>query len=224
MGESRLHLELKRAAARWMWDAGYAAIAPEVKVPGVGIIDVAGAGKYRRRNPRRTVYEQEERVDRHHVVFIECKAYRSDFLRDQGDQMQFAFAVTERAARRRARRPGRHRHASPALGKFDTCLVRPHANLHYVLTPPKLIKKTEIPRRWGLLVLDHGYVRTIKKASWFETAETSAVEGAIARALTHSSIRSLSQRHDTMAPDPNRPYQVPPETLPFAPRPFRMAR
>ncbi len=52
MGESDLHRKLKRAACRWLWDAGYAAISEEVRVPGVGIIDVAASGLWKRHNTR----------------------------------------------------------------------------------------------------------------------------------------------------------------------------
>ncbi len=184
MAESRLHLELKRAACRWLWRAGYAAIAEEVVVPGVGIVDVAAAGRWRRHNPRRVSFEREPKVDRHHVVFVECKAMRADFIRDLGRQQQFGFALNERAGYRRTRRSRRARHASPALGKFDTCLIRPHANQHYLLTPPKLLRIKEIPRRWGLLVLDDGYIRVVRRPAWQEVADVSAIEGAIARSLT----------------------------------------
>ncbi|MHC5111418.1 MAG: hypothetical protein ACYTHJ_16245 [Planctomycetota bacterium] len=211
MVESELHLSLKQAAMRWLWDAGYAAMAEEVVVPGVGVVDVAAAGLYRKSNPRSVKFDPEPRIDRHHVVIVECKAYRSDFLRDQGRQMQFAFALEEKRARRKAGRPGKHRYASPALGKFDTCLLRPHANVHYLLTPPRLIKKSEVPRRWGLLVLDHGYVRTLVKPTWFENASTQAMEGAIARALTGDRMFGRRTTHQ------------PPDRLPFSPLPFRIA-
>lgn len=184
MAESELHQSLKRAACRWLWQAGYAAIAEEVLVPGVGIIDVAAAGRWKRPNPRQVSFEREPAVDRHHVVFVECKAYRSDFLHDLGRQMQFAFALSERAQAARAGRRRRPRHASPALGKFDTCLIRPHANLHYLLTPPGLLRTGELPRRWGWLVCDDGAVRAARRPGWQEVAEISAIEGAIARALT----------------------------------------
>jgi len=87
--------------------------------------------------------------------------------------------------RRKKRRP---RHASAALGKFDTCLIRPHANLHYVLTPPKMLQVSEVPRRWGWLVLVDGRVRVVRKAIWQEVADVSGVEGSIARALTAQSM------------------------------------
>lgn len=190
MPESELHLQLKRAAYHWLWDGGYAAIAEEVDVPGVGIIDVAAAGKWRRYNPRRVTFQREPTVDRHHVVFVECKAMRADFLRDHGRQQQFSFALAERAERRRRGRERKPRHASAALGKFDTCLLRPHANLHYLLAPPKLIRANELPIRWGLLVLEHRRVRVVRQASWQEVANTAGMEGAIARALTARRIQS----------------------------------
>lgn len=184
MAESDLHRRLKRAGADWLWRGGYAAIAEEVSVRGVGVIDVGAAGKWKKPNPRALKFERTPPVDRHHVVFIECKAFRADFVRDLGRQEQFSFAVAEKASRRRAGRRMKPQHASRALGKFDTCLLRPHANLHYLLTPPGLLKKSEVPRRWGWLVLDRGQVCVRKRAAWQEVARTSEIEGAIARSLT----------------------------------------
>ncbi len=189
--ESELHFRLKLAACKWLWDCGYAAIAEEVPVAGVGVIDVVAAGRWRRRNPRRVVFEREPSVDRHHVVFVECKAMRADFLRDQGRQHQFAFALTERQSRFRAGRAHRPRHASKALGKFNTCLLRPHANLHYLLTPPGLLRIREIPRRWGLLVFNDAGIRVVRKPAWQEVAEVAGIEGAIGRSLTSRRMRSF---------------------------------
>jgi len=184
VAESDLHRGLKAAATRWLWRAGYAAIADEVSVPGVGIVDVAAAGKWKRFNPRSAEFDRTPKIDRFHVVFVECKAFRSDFLRDRGRQLQFEFTLAERAEALRRKRRRRPRHASPAMGKFDTCLMRPHANVHYILTPPKLIKVSELPRRWGWLVYDGGTVRVARRAAWQEVADVSAIEGAIARSLT----------------------------------------
>ncbi len=192
MAESDLHRKLKHVACRWLWAAGYAAVADEVSAPGVGIIDVVAAGKWKRYNPRRIEFEREPKVDRHHVVFIECKAFRADFLRDRGQQMQFEFALAERLQRLRGKRKRRPRHASPALGKFDTCLMRPHANLHYLLTPPNLLKASELPRRWGWLVFDGAHVRVVRKAHWQEVADVTAIEGSIARSLTARRMRALA--------------------------------
>lgn len=184
MAESELHRELKRVACRWLWGQGYAAIADEVEVPGVGIVDVAGAGKWRRYNPRRAEFERTPQVDRHHVVFVECKAMRADFLRDQGRQQQFSFALAEREQQLRMRRRRPPRHASPALGKFDTCLIRPHAHLHYLLTARSVLKVEEIPRRWGWMVYDGATLRVIRKPAWQEVARVEGMEAAIARSLT----------------------------------------
>ncbi|RJP32096.1 MAG: hypothetical protein C4547_14625 [Phycisphaerales bacterium] len=185
MPEGSLHRELKAAARRWLWERGYAAVAEEVVIPSLGVVDVAAAGVWKRANPREPSFDPREHVDRHHVVFVECKASRADYLHDLGRQMHFAFALQERAARlTRSRRHRRWRHACAALGKFDTCLVRPFANLHYVLTPPKLLQARELPRRWGWLVSDGASVRVVRRAAWQDVAEVGAIEGAIARALT----------------------------------------
>ena len=200
MAESDLHRRLKQAARRWLWEAGYAAIAEEVPVPAVGVIDVVAAGKWKRRNPRRVVFEREPVVDRFHVVFVECKAFRADFIRDRGRQRQFAFALAERAQSLKAHRRRRPPHASPALGKFDTCLIRPHANLHYLLTPPRLLRVREIPRRWGWLVCEHGQIRVIRKASWQEAADVAGIEGAVARSLTARRMAALSGSRGLIGP------------------------
>ena len=192
MAESDLHRRLKESARRWLWESGYAAIAEEVPVPAVGVIDVVAAGKWKRRNSRRVVFEREPVVDRFHVVFVECKAFRADFIRDRGRQQQFAFALEERTQGFRTRRRRRPPHASPALGKFDTCLIRPHANLHYLLTPPHLVRVREIPRRWGWLVREHGRIHVVRQASWQETADVVGIEGAIARSLTARRMMDLS--------------------------------
>lgn len=184
MPESDLHRTLKNVACRWLFACGYAAIAQEVEIPGVGIIDAAASGKWKRYNPRAVAYDRVPQVDRCHAVFVECKAFRSDFLRDQGRQNQFTFALAERRQSLRRRSSHTHRHASAALGKFDTCLMRPHANLHYILTPPRLLKVDEVPRRWGWLVYEDNRVRIIRKPAWQEVVNAASLEGAIARALT----------------------------------------
>jgi len=189
MPETRVHRELKRAACGWLWDRGYAAVGEEVVVPGVGVIDVAAAGRWKRCNRRLAVFDAAAPLDRHHVVFVECKAFRADFIRDQGFQRQFAYALAERAARLRSKRPCRPRRASQALGKFDTCLIRPHANLHYLLTPPGLLQTHELPRRWGWLVLEGGVIRVVRKPAWQELTNPGWVEGAIARSLTAARMR-----------------------------------
>lgn len=210
-GESPLHRSLKRAAAAWLWEQGLAAIAEEVVVPGVGIIDVAAAGRRRRRNPRRAVFEHEAPIDRHHVVFVECKALRADFLRDQGRQEQFAFALAERARQFRNGRKRTPRHAAPALGKFDTCLMRPRANLHYLLTPPGMLKSHELPRRWGWLIHDGARMRVVRKPIWQEAADVSGIEGAIGRALTRWHFRARAPEHSGNGGDPGAVVSAGPE-------------
>lgn len=195
MPESDLHFQLKQAACRWLWRCGYAAIAQEVEVPGVGVIDAAASGKWKRYNPRATSFERVPQVDRCHAVFVECKAFRADFLRDQGRQNQFAFALSERKQCLKRRSNRRPLHASAALGKFDTCLLRPHAHLHYLLTPPRLLSTDEVPRRWGWLLYEDNRIRVVRKAAWQEVVDVAPIEGAIARALT-ARIMHAPKRED----------------------------
>src|SRR5271170_7583935 len=121
-GETELHKTLKKEACRWLFRMGYRAIAAEVRLPPLGIIDAVGTGVFKSNHNYLFVpYELPQ------VCFIECKATRSDFLRDMSNDGQLDLYLTQRRRRRRApkRRVG--------LGKFDSCLVCQMANLMYVL-------------------------------------------------------------------------------------------
>lgn len=72
--------------------------------------------------------------------------------------------------------------------------MRPHANAHYLMTPPGLIRVAELPYRWGLLVMDGRRVRVVRRSAWQEVADTRGIEGAIARALTGQRMRVLTKR------------------------------
>lgn len=193
-GESKEHLRLKEAACWWLWNQGFRAVAAEVPVPGIGIVDAAAVGRpgaaeslsvsgsaatglRRRSRSMPSVWQ---------AVFVECKAFRSDFLRDATDAGQLRIAVEERASLHRAGRRGRGIRRSHELGKFAACLARPTANVHWVLTPPGLIGKDELPVRWGLLETDDDEVRVTVPANWQSTNGLRVVEASIARTLTAS--------------------------------------
>ncbi|HQY89940.1 MAG TPA: hypothetical protein PK402_14905, partial [Tepidisphaeraceae bacterium] len=146
-GETVMHRTLKKEACRWMFRAGYRAVAAEVALHGLGIIDAVGTGQF---GPY--LSHLKDGRTRAQSCFIECKASRGDYLRDCSNDGQLELALMERRTnkRRRGRRTLRQR---VGLGKFDACLVHPFANLHYVLAPAGLLKKDEIPHRWGLLTL-----------------------------------------------------------------------
>src|SRR5919107_3036889 len=76
-GETELHKTLKKEACRWLFRMGYRCIAAEVRLKPLGIIDAVGTGIFRPYHNYLYIPK-----DLPQVCFIECKASRSDFLRD----------------------------------------------------------------------------------------------------------------------------------------------
>ncbi len=177
-GESDTHKLLKKEACRWLYRVGYRCIAAEVKLHPLGIIDAVGTGVF---GPY--FNHLKDGRSRAQSCLVECKASRSDFLRDLTNDGQLELALLERSSnkKRRGRKTLRQR---VGLGKFDACLMQPMANLHYVLAPAGLLKKDEIPHRWGLLTLGDGGISVVKAPAWQETARQEFVECQIARTLT----------------------------------------
>lgn len=193
-GETDLHKTLKKEACRWMYRTGYRCIAAEVRLPPLGIIDAVGAGVF----PASQNHLAVRRVVQQ-VCFIECKATRSDFLRDLTHDGQMSLALMERrqnflfdVRQTQADRPPRRRRArqSLGLGKFAACLMQPMANLHYVLAPPGVVKKNELPLRWGLLSYGAGGITVVTRAHWQDCIRTAHVESAIAQTLTGDIFRA----------------------------------
>jgi hypothetical protein len=185
-GETALHKTLKKEACRWLFRSGYQCIAAEVKLHQLGIIDSVGTGLF---GPY--FNHLKDGTSRHQSCLVECKASRGDFLRDLTHDGQMQLALIERAGNTRRKRRGRKSlRQRVGLGKFDACLMQPFANLHYVLAPAGLLKKEEIPHRWGLLVLGDGGVSVVKAAVWQETAAHTYIECQIARTLTGDIYRA----------------------------------
>jgi hypothetical protein len=120
------------------------------------------------------------------AVIVECKSTRSDFLRDAATPDQVRQAVRERPRRMLMRIRGRPFDRHPHLGKFAACLARPMANVHWLLTPPGLVRLDELPPRWGLLEHHADDVRMVVPAKWQQARGLQLIEGAIARTLTAS--------------------------------------
>src|ERR1700722_14400991 len=183
-GETDLHKTLKKEACRWLFRMGYRAIAAEVRVPPLGIIDAVATLHFR-------PYHNYLYVGRDltQVCFVECKASRADYLRDTGrdGQLEMFFAQNRATKKRRPRR-----RAPVGLAKFDACLVHSMANLLYVMAPAGVIQKKDLPPRWGLLTCGPAGVSVVVKALWQETAAERArfVDGAIARTLTGDIYRA----------------------------------
>jgi hypothetical protein len=189
-GETELHKTLKKEACRWLFRMGYRCIAAEVRLKPLGIIDAVGTGLFRSyANYLAVPYEMQQ------VCFIECKASRADFLRDQSNDGQMELCLMERKRNMRVKR-SRERfekfglRQAVGLGKFKACLLQPMANIHYLLAPAGMIQKKELPPRWGLLSYGTGGVNVIVRADWQECCRTQHVEGAIARTLTGDIYRA----------------------------------
>ena len=181
-GETQMHKALKKEACRWMYRNGYRAVAAEVKVSPLGIIDAVGTGVFRAYHNYLSVPHTQPQT-----VFIEAKASRGDFLRDccaDGMLTKALKAKREDLFNRGVVRRSRKLRGQAALGKFKSCLLTPMANLHYVIAPAGLIKKADLPPRWGLLTLGEGGVTVTVRADWVECANTSHVDCCIARTLT----------------------------------------
>ena len=182
-GETDLHKRLKKEACRWLMRMGYRCIAAEVRVPPLGIVDAVGTGTFR-------AYQNYLAIPREvsQVCFVECKASRSDFLRDCSNDGQLEFCIMERTGNRRRKR--RRLRQNLGLGKFSSCLMQPMANLHYVLAPAGVVQKKDLAARWGLLSYGETGVNVVVKALWQESTQMQYVESAIARALTGDIFRT----------------------------------
>ena len=186
-GETDLHKTLKKEACRWLFRMGYWCIAAEVRLPPLGIVDAAGTGIFRPYHNYLFIPR-----DLSQVCFIECKASRGDFLRDQSNDGQLQLCLLERERNRRCkrRRGMRRLRQAVGLGKFSACLMQPMANLHYILAPLGVVQKKELPPRWGLLSYGEGGVNVVVRAIWQEFSRIEYVESAIARTLTGNIYRA----------------------------------
>ena len=178
-GETDLHKTLKKEACRWLYRMGYRCIAAEVRLRPIGIVDAVGTGIFRAFHNYLFIPQELPQV-----CFIECKASRADFLRDISNDGQLQLCLKQRARKSKRKRKPAWRSQTVGLGKFDTCLMRPMANLHYVLAPNGIIQKKDLPPRWGLLTLGDAGISVVVKADWQEASRTQYVDGCIARTLT----------------------------------------
>lgn len=184
-GETDLHKTLKKEACRWLFRMGYRCIAAEVRLPPLGIIDAVGTGIFRPYHNYLCIPR-----DLPQVCFIECKASRSDFLRDHSSDGQMLLCLMERSHNRKSKRRRRPLRQEVGLGKFASCLLQPMANLHYVLAPAGLLQRKDLPPRWGLLSYGEGGISVVVRSEWQEIARQEYVEGAIARTLTGDIYRA----------------------------------
>jgi hypothetical protein len=183
-GETDLHKTLKKEACRWLYRMGYRCIAAEVRLKPLGIIDAVGTGIFRPYHNYLFIPR-----DLPQVCFVECKASRSDFLRDCSDDGQMTLMLERNRRSKRRRGSSRPRQAA-GLGKFASCLLQPMANIHYVLAPTGILQKKDLPSRWGLLTYGEAGISVVVRPEWQECARTEFVESAIARTLTGDIYRA----------------------------------
>jgi hypothetical protein len=224
-GETDLHRTLKKEACRWMYGCGYTAVAAEVRLKPLGIIDAVGCGTFR---PYHNFHGS--RHEQHQTCFVECKASRGDYLRDMTSDGQMTLCMNERHynlkhnARPRAGRRRKPLRQTMGLGKFAACLMQPMANLHYVLAPAGLLKKTDLPAKWGLLTLGPGGISVVVRAEWQELAAGQFVESAIARTLSGDIFRAGDRAITSVNRELMKQQQQLAEKIralrPFAPSPF----
>lgn len=186
-GETELHRTLKKEACRWLFKVGYTAVAAEVALKPMGIVDAVGTGLF-----KPYFNHHGSRREQHQTCIVECKASRADFLRDQTHDGQMTLCMVEREQNNRHRKRGKKARfrQNVGLGKFAACLLHPFANLHYILAPAGIVKKTDVPPRWGLLTMGPGGISVVVKATWQETAAAHVVECAIAKRLTGDIFRA----------------------------------
>src|SRR3569623_1155074 len=190
-GETDLHKTLKKEACRWLFRMGYRCSAAEVRLKPLGIIDAVGTGVFR-------PYHNYLFIPRElpQVCFIECKASRSDFLRDCSEDGQMSLCLMERERNRRANRRRkfpRHLRQAVGLGKFEACLMQPMANLHYVLAPGGIVQKKDLPPRWWLRSYGEGGVSVVVRAEWQECARPEHDESANASTITGDNYHDNDQ-------------------------------
>src|SRR4051812_33556775 len=90
-GETELHKTLKKEGCRWLYRMGYRCIAAEVRLKPLGIIDAVGTGNFKPYHNYLFIGTELPQV-----CFVECKASRSDFLRDHSHDGQLELCLGER--------------------------------------------------------------------------------------------------------------------------------
>ncbi len=222
--ETEQTYRLKWAAWEWLYNTtGCRAIGFEVSLEGPGgrIADVAGVDKDRQ------------------LYVVEVKASRSDFRRDDHDADDSDRLVQrERTLQRLAdvareiaeRAPDDHqatldvallerrieRHADHAAA-FSTKFRDPKytriADFNYIMAPKALIRRSELPRMWGLLDPEP---RVVVDAPRARSSRTPSALSGVLRSIARSNTRDMMRAHgvqwrDTRAafPRPEREDENP---------------
>jgi len=215
-GETAAHRRLKALAAAWAHEAGYTAIADEVRLP--------------RAPYRADVVAARFEGDAVEVAVFECKQARADLLKDAAAERVARGRLEELHARRVAleaqlaiHRPDlrvgetlfpefdrydfsdlRHegfkaiceemtRLKSRLYGKtkFAKLLRWRTAHAFYIVAVPAICTAAEIPEGWGLLVESGEGLEQQRRPARIECADPAAIVAAIAKSGTRRMIREM---------------------------------
>ena len=213
-GETEAHRRLKALAIAWAADAGYTAIADEVRLP-------------------RTSYRADVVAARFdgaaaEIAVFECKQARSDLLKDAATEKRTRVRLEELHARRVAleaqlaiHRPDLRTGETlfPEFDRYDfsdlrhegfkaicTEMARLKSRLYgktkfaklirwraahafHIVAAPGICTAAEVPEGWGLLVELRTALEQQRSPAWIECADPAAVVAAIARAGTRRLLK-----------------------------------
>lgn len=201
--ETDLTYQLKWSAWEWLYNhAGCRSIAFEVSLEGPGgrIADVVGLGKDRQ------------------LYVIEVKSSRADFRRDNHDaDDEDRLFQREQALHRMSdvahdivdQSPGDHqammdvallekkiqRHTNRA-GAFSTKFHDPGyvriADFNYLMAPKALIRRSELPKMWGLLDPEP---RVVAEAPRSRPSRSASALTGVLRSISRSNTRDMMRAH-----------------------------
>lgn len=217
-GESARHLELKRLALLWAQENGYPVAALEVSLPQCRYrADVAAYRPQRngtmghtvvfeckqsradlRRDDRcgsqtiarlQSIYRRQQILEKHlrihyptlrtgETLFPEWDAWDFDVIEHRG----YRRVVRELAALQNQLRDGR---------KFETISRYACANLFYLVAPNKLVRESETPLGWGLLLAEEGALILRRKPLWHESSESARLR--ILQRIAAAGTRQLNR-------------------------------
>ena len=196
-GETAAHLQLKRLALLWAQENGYPICALEISLPkcryradvaayrlqkdgSVGVTAVfeckQSAPDFRRddcRSPQalarmQTLFQRRQILEKHlrvhyptlrtgDTLFPEWEAHDFTAIRHRG----YARVTRELLALQRQLRDGR---------KFEKLARYACANLFFLVSPNELLRETQTPLGWGLLVEEGGSLTMRRKPFWHDSS------------------------------------------------------
>ncbi len=227
-GETAAHLELKRLALVWAQENGYPIAALEVTLPrcryradvaayrpekngslGVTVVfECKQSGPDLRRDDCRspetlerleTVYRRRQVLERH--LRIHYPTLRTDdTLFPEWEAHDFG-AIEHRGYRRVTRELAVLQSQLRDGRKFEKLARYACANLCFLVVPNDLVRESETPLGWGLLVENAGALTLQRKPVWHDSSETARLR--VLQKIAAAGTRLLNRKHDI---SPLSPY------------------